>query len=236
MIKSIFLVGGYGSRLGSVTANTPKPLLECDGYPFIKYLIDFQYNQGIHDFIFATFYKHNKFSEFIDQFSNDWPSANFDIINEETKLGTGGAIKNAALSIASSDMYLVSNGDSYIKYSITDFIKSFENSYSDGSILLTKNNQTLRYGNVEVDNNLIKQFKEKNSTNDCNDNNFINAGIYLFSKDLISDFPDGEFSLEEKIFSSGNYKFSYLISNENFIDIGINEDLNYFQKHINDYI
>ena len=36
----VFLVGGTGSRLGTLTAATPKPVLPVGGRPFLDYLLD----------------------------------------------------------------------------------------------------------------------------------------------------------------------------------------------------
>ncbi len=36
----VFLVGGTGSRLGALTAETPKPVLPVGGRPFLDYLLD----------------------------------------------------------------------------------------------------------------------------------------------------------------------------------------------------
>jgi hypothetical protein len=38
--QAVFLVGGRGTRLGSLTAATPKPLLDVGGRPFLDYLIE----------------------------------------------------------------------------------------------------------------------------------------------------------------------------------------------------
>ena len=36
----VCLVGGLGTRLGSLTQHTPKPLLTVGGRPFLDYLVD----------------------------------------------------------------------------------------------------------------------------------------------------------------------------------------------------
>ena len=53
---AILLVGGRGTRLGSITDQTPKPLLEVAGRPFIFQILDHLDSQGIKRVIFATGY------------------------------------------------------------------------------------------------------------------------------------------------------------------------------------
>jgi molybdopterin-guanine dinucleotide biosynthesis protein A len=36
----VFFVGGTGSRLGTLAADTPKPVLPVGGRPFLDYLLD----------------------------------------------------------------------------------------------------------------------------------------------------------------------------------------------------
>ena len=59
--ECIILAGGYGSRLGKITNKIPKPLIKINRKPFIFYLINNLYRQGIRKFYVLTFYKHEKF-------------------------------------------------------------------------------------------------------------------------------------------------------------------------------
>ena len=45
--QAAILVGGKGTRLGALTAATPKPLLEVGGRPFLDWLLDEVARHGI---------------------------------------------------------------------------------------------------------------------------------------------------------------------------------------------
>ena len=45
--QAVILAGGMGKRLGALTADTPKPLLNIGGRPFIEYLKDELTRHGI---------------------------------------------------------------------------------------------------------------------------------------------------------------------------------------------
>ena len=59
--ECVILAGGYGTRLGKITKKIPKPLIKINKKPFIFYIIDNLYRQGIKKFYILTFYKHEKF-------------------------------------------------------------------------------------------------------------------------------------------------------------------------------
>ena len=61
--QCLILAGGYGSRLGTITKNTPKPLIKINNKPFILYLIKNLYRQGIKNFIILSYYKNSNFKK-----------------------------------------------------------------------------------------------------------------------------------------------------------------------------
>lgn len=56
MIRAIVLAGGYGTRMGDLTKNLPKPLLEVGGKPVLEQIIDRLNLHGIYQIIINTHY------------------------------------------------------------------------------------------------------------------------------------------------------------------------------------
>lgn len=48
------LVGGLGTRLGALTADTPKPLLRCGDRPFLAWLLRELVRFGVAEFVLLT--------------------------------------------------------------------------------------------------------------------------------------------------------------------------------------
>ena len=48
------LVGGLGTRLGALTATTPKPILPCGDRPFLGWLLRECVRYGVTDFLLLT--------------------------------------------------------------------------------------------------------------------------------------------------------------------------------------
>ena len=55
--QAVTLVGGRGTRLGMLTNDTPKPLLEVGGRPFLDYLVHEARRFGLQRLLMLTGYK-----------------------------------------------------------------------------------------------------------------------------------------------------------------------------------
>jgi NDP-sugar pyrophosphorylase family protein len=62
----IILCGGKGLRLRPITINTPKPLIKIDNKTILEHIINQFLKFNINNFILATGYKSNVFSNFIN--------------------------------------------------------------------------------------------------------------------------------------------------------------------------
>lgn len=55
-MKAICLAGGYGTRLGTLTRNLPKPLIKIQGKPVLQHIVDRLNLHGIYQVIINTHY------------------------------------------------------------------------------------------------------------------------------------------------------------------------------------
>ena len=92
MHTAVILVGGIGSRLGSLTTNFPKPMLHVKDEPFLILLMKNIRRFGIKNFILLSGHANEIL---ISHFEKNHYDFNVKIIVEKELLGTGGAIKNA---------------------------------------------------------------------------------------------------------------------------------------------
>lgn len=224
---AIILAGGLGTRLRDTVPDLPKCMAPVNGQPFLTYVIRYLLSQGIEKFIFSLGYKH----EVIENFLNtQFPTINFECSVEEEPLGTGGAIKLACKKTTEKNI-LVVNGDTLYKVN-AEAIFSFHNkNAADCSITLKPMENFDRYGVVEIDNNIVTNFKEKQFYK----TGLINGGVYILNVErfLSKIFPP-KFSFEkdflEKEYRNGN--IYGIIKDEYFIDIGIPEDYKKAQEEL----
>lgn len=217
-IDVLILCGGLGKRLKSVVSDRPKPMAEIDGHPFLDILIDYVASYGFQRFILCVGYR----ADIIKQYYRKKSKLVTILFSEESKpLGTAGAVKNAQ-KIIKSNPFLVMNGDSFCKINLHQFLNFHLSKRALLSIALVKSKKTAEFGVVKLgDSQQIIEFDEKGKAG-CS--NLINAGIYLFEKEVLSKIPkDKNYSLEYNLFPRMKKCYGY-ITEGIFVDIGIPEE------------
>ena len=217
-IDVLILCGGQGRRLHKVISDRPKPMAEINGRPFLDILISYVSSFGLKRFILCTGYM----VDYIDQyFSSKNDSIEFVFSKEETPLGTGGAVKNAERFIKTSPFFVM-NGDSFCSVDLIRFLNFHKSKDALLSMVVTKAKSSGDFGSLVLDNSeKIVRFKEKVRK----DRALINAGIYLFEKDVLFSIPrDVAYSLEHDFFPKlAGQKFYGYTTTARLIDIGTPE-------------
>lgn len=194
-IDAVILCGGMGTRLRSVVNDRPKPMAEINNRPFLDILIDSFCEFGLRRFILCAGYMSDVIH---DYYSSRTDSCEFVISYEHTPLGTAGAVKNATGHIQ-SDTFLVVNGDSFCSVDLDAFHEFHAARQAFMSMVVIETQNTGDGGLVSLDDTQrIISFEEKKAQSH---RGYINAGIYLFQKQILSLIPDDvNFSLERDLF------------------------------------
>ena len=216
------LVGGLGTRLGPLTAHTPKPLLDCGGRPFLAWILRELVRFGIEEVILLAGYR----SERISQFQRDVPAyiprpLNCRISVEPSPAGTGGALWHARHLL--DDSFLLLNGDSWIDTNLARFFSAAaEAPEAVGCVLLRSMNDCSRYGTAEVRAGRIVCFREKAASVGSG---LINAGVYIFDRRVLELISPG-CSLEKDILPvlAAQGRLAACTLDGFFIDIGVPAD------------
>ncbi|MDR4498226.1 MAG: nucleotidyltransferase family protein [Candidatus Scalindua sp.] len=227
-IDVLILCGGFGTRLKGVINDRPKPMADINSKPFLDILVDYVAGFGFKRYILCIGYK----GDFIRQYYREKNSDLTFVLQEEKKpLGTAGAVKNAE-PVMQSDRFLVMNGDSLCEIDMKDLFAFHIRKKGIASIVQTTIENPDDYGVIQLDENQrVVSFSEKNSTREVG---FVNAGIYVFEKDILRDIPPEEkCSLEYQVFPGiidrGVYGYR---TDKRLIDIGTPQRLEMARKCI----
>lgn len=79
-MKALILAAGIGSRLGEMTKDIPKCLVQINGKPILEYQLIALRKNGIRDIVIVTGYKAEKIKEYLDSI-NKFKDMNIKLIN-----------------------------------------------------------------------------------------------------------------------------------------------------------
>jgi NDP-sugar pyrophosphorylase family protein len=219
--KAILLVGGLGSRLRAIVPSTPKPLAPIGNRPFLELLIGQLAGQGIKDLIMCTGYLAEQIEA---EFGNgrNWGIA-IEYSKEIEPLGTGGAVKLAEVYLQCAREFLVMNGDSFLELDLNELIRFHGTHGGLATMAVVPMENAARYGTVHTDSSKrVTEFYEKTGKDSPG---LINAGVYVFSRNLLDHIPAGLVSLEKDVFPNILKQGVYIAEQHGvFIDIGTPRD------------
>ncbi|MBN2521821.1 MAG: nucleotidyltransferase family protein [Bacteroidales bacterium] len=214
--EAVILAGGLGTRLGNITKDVPKPMVDVNGRPFLSYLLDLLISSGVSKTVIAVGYKSEKIIEY---FGSQYKKLNIEYSIEEELLGTGGALKKA-LYLCEGTQVFVLNGDTYNVINYRKMFSQhlhFESPVTMATCLMEHSD---RYGTVEIKDNKVSLFKEKGYV----EKGYINRGVYIIDRRLLQGISESKFSLEKDVLEIGKQEIRIFESDGYFIDIGIEED------------
>jgi NDP-sugar pyrophosphorylase family protein len=208
------MAGGFGTRLHPLTKNTPKPLLKVGVKPILETIIEQFINYGFHNFYIST---HFKSEQIRDYFKNgELHNISIKYLHEDTPLGTAGSLGLLPNNLPDLPM-IVMNGDLLTKVDFQHLLDFHGNHNCEATMCVREYDFQVPYGVVEIDNYKIKKIKEKPVHKF-----FVNAGIYVLSRNLINkvdgkSYLDMTDFLEKELSSDGVCPF---LIHEYWLDIG----------------
>ena len=217
--QCVILVGGLGKRLGSLTANTPKPLLSIGHRPFLEYLLMEAARFGFKEILLLAGYQSDRVTDYLARSEiGQKLQLQINILTESEPAGTGGALWLARDYL--QPYFFVLNGDSWFDFNWLSLITARGDSI--GIIGLRKIDDVSRYGVVEMDGPLICRFAEKTVGQGPG---YVNSGVYLLSREIGS-WLSPECSLERDVFPKlvESRQLQGWIAAGRFLDIGIPKD------------
>lgn len=217
MQQALILCGGLGTRLGALTASTPKPLLPVGGRPFLDVLLFELGRHGIRNVVLLAAFESQQVRDYVA----DNPVARqfgmqVGVAIEPERAGTGGALFHARHVLA--DDFLLLNGDSWLDFNLLSLPPLVG---ADAVLALRQLPDASRSGVVELDGDKVVSFRERPSGPGPG---LVNAGIYRISRRIVDALPSHG-SLEADVLPSLAKQGRVLgvVRDGFFIDIGIPE-------------
>ena len=220
-VKAVLLVGGMGTRLRAVVPSAPKPLAKVGNRPFLELLVRQLRNQGVRRLVMSTGYLADQIEQ---KFQNGRDlDVQIEYSREPQPLGTAGAVKFAQVYLQQEMDFLVMNGDSFMEVDFGQLVRFHRAHNAMVSMAVRTVPDAQRYGTVRLDSDSrVTGFAEKAGVAAPG---LVNAGIYVFRREVLDAIPEGPASLEKDIFPGLLKQGVYGLEQHGmFIDIGTPED------------
>lgn len=193
----IILAGGLGTRLREETEFRPKPMVPIGGKPIIWHIMKMYAHYGFYRFIICLGYKgemiknyflnyhlagidltlHTKTGKIVEQQASneDWEITLVDTGQDNQ---TGSRVAQASRYV-DTEKFLLTYGDGLANVNIDELI-TFHNNHKK-LVTLTGVNLPSRFGNLDVAQNSVISFAEKQKVDDA----WINGGFFICEKDFL---------------------------------------------------
>jgi N-acetyl-alpha-D-muramate 1-phosphate uridylyltransferase len=191
-MQLVILAGGLGTRLGPLTANTPKSLVPVLGRPFLEHQIKLVLRAGVKRLVLCI----GHYGEQIVEHFGDGSAYGVEIVYSregEQLLGTGGALKQAEGLL--DDAFMMMWGDSYLLLDYADIWRNFQAQDLPAMMVVFRNQNQRVASNVVVDGGRVTVYDKWSPDPD---KVFIDEGLTCLNKQLLDRVPvDEPFAIEQ---------------------------------------
>lgn len=208
-MKVVLLAGGLGTRISEESHLKPKPMIEIGGRPILWHIMKNYSKYGLNDFVICCGYKSYVIKEYFANYFLHLSDVTFDLKNNKMEVHhnesepwkvtlvdtgedtmTGGRIKRVKQYIGKED-FCLTYGDGLADVDISKLLE-FHKSHG-GLATLTAAQPPGRFGALNIESSLIKNFKEK----PIGDGNWINGGFFVLNSKVL-DLIEGDATIWEK--------------------------------------
>lgn len=190
-MKVVILAGGFGTRLAEMTDMIPKPMVPVGGRPILWHIMNIYAAKGFKDFVVALGYK----AEVIKQYFLNYSSLNADftvdmasgiinwhnpcqldwrvtLVDTGLETMTGGRVGRLR-EFLGNEKFMLTYGDGVADVDVADLL-AFHNKHGK-MVTVTTVHPGARFGELDLDGNQVRSFKEKPQTGQ----GWINGGFFV---------------------------------------------------------
>ena len=208
-IQVAILAGGLATRLGELTRNRPKSLVEILHKPFLTYQLELLKQQGVTDVVLCIGHLGTQIKEAFGDGSKYGLHIDYSV--EDRPLGTAGALKNAESLL--HDVFVVMYGDSYLFMDLQKILPYFLARNKLGLNTVYLNHDSYDQSNMVVSGNMVVKYSKVEKSKDMV---YIDYGATVLKKEALQLIPDNRPYPLEDLFAS-------LISMEQFLAYEVKE-------------
>lgn len=214
-VKAVILCGGQGTRIRDVSDVVPKPMLPIGGRPILWHIMKLYAHHGVRDFVLCLGYKGWSIKEFFLQYeamtsdltvhvgaktveyhgSTAETGWRVTLVETGEAAQTGARIWNARRYLEGCPRFCLTYGDGVADLNVTELLAAHARSGRIG--MLSGVRPAGRFGEIEMEEGLVRHFHEKPNTTA----GYINGGFMVFDTARALPYfrPGEDLNLEQEV-------------------------------------
>lgn len=185
-MQTVIMAGGKGTRIASVNAEVPKPMLNVCGKPILEHQFEVLKRQGLTEIILVIGHLGHVIREYFEDGSRFGVSITY--IEEKELLGTAGSLYYLK-DIVRDDFFLL-NGDLIFDVDLHRFMEFHKAKGAIATLLTHPNNHPYDSGLIiaKQDGTITQWLHKEEERGYCK--NRVNAGIHILSPEILKQFTE----------------------------------------------
>jgi len=184
-MPAVILAGGLATRLGRLTRDMPKAMVEVAGRPFLWHQLHLLKQNGVRRVVLLV----GHLGEMIQRYFEDGTALGVSLqysFDGPKLLGTAGAIRKALPLLP--EQFFVLYGDSYLPCNYAHVEAAFRQSRAPAMMVIYRNEGRFDKSNVEFDGTRILHYDKIEVHERLH---YIDYGLGAFHRDVFSNLADG---------------------------------------------
>jgi glucose-1-phosphate cytidylyltransferase len=206
-MKVVLFCGGLGTRLREYSDSIPKPLVPVGHRPILWHVMKYYAHFGHKDFILCLGYMGDKIKEYFlrgqgslaDDFIMSEGGKKIELVNSNSadwritcvdtgvRTNIGARLKLVEEFLEGEDLFLANYTDGLTDMPLNEQIETFRRSGKTGCFMSSRPSQTFHVVSFREDDSSVDSIR---FVRDCNI--WINAGYFIFTKDIFKYITAGE--------------------------------------------
>jgi len=233
--KAMILASGEGTRLRTLTLETPKVLLPIGGVPLICHMLTWLKRHGVTQVAINLYHRGEKVKEFLGDGSRFGVETCYS--QEETLLGTAGGVKRMERFF--DGIFVVVYGDVLTDFDLSAMIGFHREKKALATLALFEATNSWEVGVVRLDKEgRVTGFVEKPKEEEVLMGNLRNGGVYVLEREVLGYIPsqgfcDFAYDIFPKLIQAHLPVFGYVLDSQDYlIDIGTPEKYHKANKDV----
>jgi NDP-sugar pyrophosphorylase family protein len=187
-MKAMVLCAGYGTRLGQLTREIPKPMLSIGDAPLLAYILGNLKRHGFTDIAINLHFK----PEMIRDYFGDGTHAGLTLAYsfEPELLGTAGGLKNVEQFFRDEKEFLVHYGDILTNQDFTAMLECHREKDALATLLLHQRNKSNSIVTLDDQNRIISFLERPDEAGrEGHTSRWVNSGICICHPEILNSIP-----------------------------------------------